>query len=255
MIESSQNQTIKYINRLKANRRFRDSENCFVMEGGKWLREASLFPNLLTAVFYTDIWFNNKENEALLTKVVAKKAQVTQSVMNSLSDTTTPSGVLAIGSKPNLPLPKKPSFILILDTISDPGNMGTLIRTAAAAGVEAILLSPNCVDIFNPKVVRSSMGGILKIPILQKSWPEIQAFSQKLATYALDAQGSTPYTAVDWTVNTSLIVGNEGHGLSKKSISIAANLIAIPMHDSVESLNASMAAGIVLFEAVRQKRA
>lgn len=253
MIESTQNQRVKYVRKLQSNRRFRNSEGCFVIEGSKWLHEFSVFQDNLTAVYYTDHWLANEQNQLLLHTFNTEKFAVSETVLNAMSATQTPSGVIATARKPTIALPTTIEFILILDSIADPGNLGTIIRTAAAAGVQGVILSPDCVDLYNPKVVRSSMGALLKVPIEQKSWAEIKALCQRLPVYALDANGKTLYSQVDWTKPAVLMVGNEGHGLSNEGRAIASSILSIPMQNAVESLNASMAIGIVLFEAVRQK--
>lgn len=253
MIASLQNQQVKQVRRLQSNRRERYALGLFVIEGSRWLREFKDCKESVTAVYYTDEWLNQSKNLQLIELFKSKATAVSTQVMKAMSDTTNPSGVLAVAKMPRPDFPDDPAFLLILDSISDPGNMGTLIRTAAAASVEAIFLSPNCVDIYNPKVIRSSMGGLLKLPIFQKGWQEIRNLTSELSTFALDTGGTICYSDVDWLTKTALMVGNEGHGLSQEGIGLAQELISIPMNPSVESLNASIATGIVLFEAVRQK--
>ncbi|MEM7335056.1 MAG: RNA methyltransferase [Chloroflexota bacterium] len=254
MIQSVQNQQVKYLKKLKANRKFRFSEGLFLIEGNNWLREVVGFPHLLQSIYVTEDWLSQPLNVVLLENIHRQHTVVSNAVMKAISDTSSPPGVVGVVSHLSLPLPKKPIFLLVLDNISDPGNAGTLFRTAAAAGIEGILLSPNCVDPYNPKVIRSCVGTLFKLPILQKSWSEIETLTKDIPIYGLDANADLYYTAVSWQQPACLMVGNESKGLSPEGRAILANAISIPMANQVESLNASMAAGIVMFEAVRQKK-
>ncbi len=253
MIESPQNQHIKYIKKIKSSRKFRHTEKTFLIEGENWLHEAMATPDELKAIFYTEEWVNQEKNQSLLQGSTAFQYVVSDAVMKAISDTTSPPGIAALIKQPNFQLPKDLLFILVLDGISDPGNLGTIVRTAAAAGIDALFLSPNCVDIYNPKVVRSCVGTLLKLPFLQTSWERIKEFTTQVPIYGLDAQANQTYTAVNWQKPSALMVGNESKGLSKEGRELLSSTISIPMARNVESLNASMAAGIVLFEALRQK--
>lgn len=253
MIDSQQNQRVKHITRLQNDRRFRAKENLFVVEGRRWIQELLQWPEKVTAVFYTPDWSENMDNNQLLTHLKAPSFCVSPQIMKGMSATSTPSGVLASVKIDNALMPSTINFMIILDNIRDPGNLGAIVRTAAAAQVDALILSPGCVDLYNPKVVRSTMGTLLHMPIVSQTWPEIEAWSQKMTLYALDAQGEMLYTAVDWTRPSGLIVGSEAHGLSLETQQLVQNRVFIPINPMVESLNAGIAAGIVIFEAVRQK--
>lgn len=248
MITSDSNPKIKYIYRLNQDRRFRQQEKQFVVEGTRWVKElveAQLPPTLLLA---TEEWVAQNPQLAHLSPLL-----VTTAVLKHASDTQTPAGVLAVAPQPALPWPVNPTFLLFLDTIRDPGNLGTILRSAAAAGVEGVWLSPGCVDPFNSKVVRSSMGAILRLPIQSLGWEQMPNLLTPYTLYLADGEAQTSYTAVDWQKPAVLLVGSEAEGASSPTRQLPLTPIAIPMQRQTESLNAAMAASIILFEAARQK--
>ena len=151
-------------------------------------------------------------------------------------------------------------LLLILDDIADPGNVGTILRSALAADVDVVLLTPNCVDVFAPKVVRAASGAHFHLPLrAEQSWAQIEAYLAGAPhiqqVLIADAAGDTDYSALDLTQRTGLIIGNEARGPSAAARSRATRQVRIPMYNHVESLNAGIAASIILFEAVRQRRA
>ena len=164
-------------------------------------------------------------------------------------------GVIAVIPIPRPAPPPDPGLVLVLDQVRDPGNLGTILRSAAAAGVDLVLLSPGCVDPWNPKVLRAGMGAHFRLPVVEaESWDAIGERLAGLAVWLADAHGGTPYDRVDWTAPSALIVGGETTGLSREAESLGRGRVAIPMARDVESLNAAMAATILLFEAARQRR-
>ncbi len=151
MITSTTNSRVKYVRRLQADRRFREREGAFVVEGDRWVADvldAGMEP---TELFVAESW-NYKALVGRISPLFASDA-----VMTHMSDVETPPGILAVVPMPRLALPPQPTLLLILDRITTPGNLGTLLRTAAAAGVDGVILTPGCVDAFNPKVVRGGM--------------------------------------------------------------------------------------------------
>jgi TrmH family RNA methyltransferase len=142
--------------------------------------------------------------------------------------------------------------VLILDAVRDPGNLGTILRAGAAAGVQAVLLSPTCVDAYNPKALRSGMGAHFRVPIVEMDWDKIGAYCRALAVYLADAEGDLSHDAVDWSAAWALIIGSEAHGAGSEAERLAQQRVYIPMAAATESLNAAIAAAVILFEAARQ---
>ncbi|MDO4478972.1 MAG: RNA methyltransferase [Lachnospiraceae bacterium] len=178
----------------------------------------------------------------------------------SLSDTQTPQGILAVVEKCRWEaadiLSGPAPFILILENLQDPGNVGTIIRTAEAAGVDGIFYTKGCVDLYNPKTIRSTMGAVYRMPHAEID--DMDGFLKMLAdrritTYASSLATDKTYLDRDYRTGTALMIGNEGNGLSPELQAAADALIHIPMHGQVESLNAAMAAGILMYEVCRQR--
>lgn len=254
MIESTANTQVKYVRRLQTDRRFRQREGMFVVEGTRWLSDLLDLQRELKALFYTTAWRSRPEHTALLAQSPISPRPVSDAVMAAMSDTVTPAGVLAVLPMIALPLPEKPTFLLIMDRIRNPGNLGTICRTAAAAGVEGILLAPGTVDFYNPKVVRGGMGAHLRLPVQEASWTDIAAVTSGMPVWLAAASGAIEYTDVNWREPTALIIGSEARGGGEKAVRLATGRVSIPMHAATESLNAAVAAGILLFEVARQRR-
>jgi TrmH family RNA methyltransferase len=191
--------------------------------------------------------------------------EVNERVAEVLSDAQTSQGVVAVLAMQDfqperLQTRRSPAIrpaLLILDDLADPGNMGTILRTALAADVHEVLLTPRCVDIFSPKVTRSAAGAHVALPVWRNvDWPTItQRIQQHCGGRLLlaEAHSTQFYFAEDLVLPFALVIGNEAHGPSAEARKLATRTISIPLAEHVESLNAAMAAGILLFEAVRQK--
>jgi TrmH family RNA methyltransferase len=178
---------------------------------------------------------------------------IADAVMRHVSDTQQPQGILGVFPMPAPALPQNPQRILILDSIRDPGNMGSMLRTSAAAGVQVVLLSPNCVDPYNPKTLRGGMGAHFRVAVVESDWEAINAYCQNLTVYLADSEGDMRYDAVDWSAGWALIIGSEAHGTSESAAQMAQTRVFIPLAVETESLNAAIAAGVILFEAQRQR--
>ncbi len=241
MITSTDNSKIKYVARLQTDRRFRWRERAFVVEGERNVRDVIAY-HPPTLILHTSA---SKPPTAPAFSIAAP-------LMRRISDVETPPGILAVMPFPQLTLPSEPTLLLILDGVQTPGNMGTMLRTAAAAGADGVLLAPGCVDPFNPKVVRGAMGAHFRLPIQKMGWGEIAGIVSGMQLWVASAASATAYTAVDWRKPSALIIGNEANGPSTKALQLAEG-VGIPMAADVESLNAAMAAGIILFEAARQR--
>jgi RNA methyltransferase, TrmH family len=253
VISSQANPKIKTVRRLQAEKRFREKERAFVVEGTRWLAEVAHFGITPHFVLYTETWSKNEHNRSLLQQVAAATYLVDGRLMGLISDTESAPGVLAVLPMFSRPLPSELDLALILDQLTNPGNMGTMLRTAAAAGAGAVFLAPGCVDVYNPKVVRAGMGAHLRLPLREASWPEIAAHTAGMRRYLATAGGEQSYTEVDWQQPAALIIGSEAEGAGEEAYRLAGTTIFIPMHAATESLNAAVAAGIILFEAFRQR--
>ena len=254
MITSTSNSKIKHVRRLQQDRRYREREQAYVVEGTRWLQEAAAaFPDE-AALFYTDNWLAAAENEALLTRFKEAPLLVSDEVMAAMSEVATPQGALAVLPMRPRPLPQAPGFLLVLDGVQTPGNLGTMLRTAGAAGVDGILLAPGSVDAYNPKVLRGAMGAHLRLPLHTANWDEIRRLTANTLVWLAAAKGRTAYTDANWRRPSTLIVGSEAHGAGSQAHDLAHDTVYIPMHANTESLNAAMAAAVILFEAARQRR-
>lgn len=188
-------------------------------------------------------------------------------VIERVSETLTPQGIVAVVPLASLAAEKLRAqrrgrlrpLVLVLDDLRDPGNVGTILRSALAADVDVVLLTPNCADPFAPKVVRSASGAHFHLPILaQQSWEAITAYlggSPKMQQILVADSAAADYADLDLTQRTAIIIGNEAHGPSAAARKLATHNIRIPMYNGVESLNAAIAASVLLFESVRQRKA
>jgi rRNA methylases len=187
--------------------------------------------------------------------------QVTPQELLAVSDCETPAGILAVVNMAEhrlsdlLDIPKP--FLVILDGIQDPGNLGAIIRTAEAAGVNGVILSKETVDQYNPKVVRATMGSLLRLPVVKVD--NLTNLTEKLHArsiriMACDVRGSKNYYETSWSLPLALIFGNEGAGMSKEIIGKIDEVIRIPQRKSVDSLNVAVAAGIIMYQVVEKAR-
>ncbi len=256
MITSSSNDSVKYVRKLQNQKGVRHDDRRFVLEGVRLVEEVVRAGLVPTLVFYTEALAGEGRGKALLVTLRGLGApctMVSESVMDDCSDTVTPQGILAVLPFPDLAPPQPATFVLIVDHLRDPGNLGTLLRTALAAGVEQVLLAPGTVDVSNPKVVRSAMGAHLWLPIMDADWDTIAETVADCDIWLAAAGGARRYTDVDWTRPAALIVGSEAHGAGDRAHSLAHGRVSIPIQSTVESLNAAVAAAVILFEAVRQR--
>jgi TrmH family RNA methyltransferase len=179
---------------------------------------------------------------------------VTDKVMRALSDTVSPQGILAVVPFLELPLPENLWLVLVVDRVRNPGNLGTILRSAEAAGASQVILTPATVDVYSPKVVRGAMGAHFYLPIATGvSWSEIAEALEDRQILLAEAEGEKAYYEVDWTKPSTLIVGSEAKGASQEAEKLATERIVIPMQGKVESLNVAVAASVILFEAAQQR--
>ena len=252
LITSTQNKRVKYAKSLQTKARLRRSEMKLVLEGNRLIHDALERGANPDYLLYTP---NNADYD-LIAKLQEKKCTlvaVNDDILKYVSDTQQNQGIIGIFYIPKPPLPQEPKRVLIMDGIREPGNMGAILRSSGAAGVQLVILSPDCVDPYNSKVLRAGMGAHYRVPIVEASWKEIQAFCQDINVYSATADGETRYTDIDWTQGWAFIVGNEAHGISKPARNLAQKHISIPMANNTESLNAAIATAVILFEAQRQR--
>ncbi len=257
MITSLTNDRIKQVRALQSKRRARAKTNRFVIEGTNLVRDAVEVGAAVDEVFYTEDFAASAESVPLLERLSTLGATctlVSMPVMQAMSDTQTPQGILAVLPLPSLDPPDDVSFALVIDRVADPGNLGTIMRTAAAAGVPVMLLTGGTVDWASPKVVRSAMGAHFRLPVRQMSWEGIAHCLMQHVIFMAEPGGGAPYHQIDWTQPAALIVSDEAHGPSEEATRLAHARVTIPMPGNTESLNVAVATGIVLFEMVRQRQ-
>lgn len=258
VISSKDNEFIKHVKKLK-DKKYRDMNNEFIVEGIKLVREAIEENANIKQIVICD----NCENSDIIPKdlmyEIAKYQciYVTDKILSSISDVNTPQGILAIIGRNNeeVEIDYSQDIIVALDDIQDPGNLGTILRTVDSIGLNQILVSKGTADSYNPKVVRSTMGAIFRVNIiecddLEKTLKEVKKHKFELVITSLQTENSI----YDVNFNKKVVViGNEANGVSQKIQNMADIKAKIPMLGKTESLNASIAAGIVLYEYVRQK--
>ena len=266
MISSTHNPKLKLIRALQGRAKERRENGAFVVEGVRLVEEA-VNANWQMRFVLFDETLNERgrsQVESLKSRGVDVE-EISTSLMKSLSETESPQGVVAVLELNQLPITNFPNFILIPDQIRDPGNLGTLLRTAAAAGVQAVLLPPETTDAFAPKVVRSGMGAHFRLPIHSMSWREIEqvvrpagvalsgeAVSKGLQVFLADMEGQSCWET-DLRQPVALVIGGEADGASKSARKLANQKISIPMTGNIESLNAGVAGSVLMFEVVRQR--
>ena len=264
-LTGSQNPIIKEVRALK-NKSSRDEKGLFFIEGARFVAEALKEELEIRYIIVSEAFSSAGGSGELLKKIAESSFNsyvVPDSLFDSISDTRTPQGILAVLDMKRKQL-KDAAFeetthdglIVILDSIKDPGNMGTIIRTADAAGCTAVIVPEGCVDVFNPKVLRSTMGSIFHVPVYYSSSITEAMNIVGDAGFLLCAshlEGSVSIYETDLSGNVALIIGSEAEGISSETAENADILIRIPMEGRAESLNASVAAGVMIFEVMRQK--
>ena len=276
IISSKDNKKIKYIRGLMEKGSIRKKNRQFVVEGIKLVDEALKYGDVseivITESLYAEIVSGDLSDNALLAgngKNVIKYVEnsrstivVLDAVFNSVSETITPQGVLAVVGMPCYRLLDEDYLdkiysktgkikLLILEDTSDPGNLGTIMRTAEAAGVTGVIMTKGTVDIFNPKVVRSTMGSIFRLPFayvedLKEVIKELK--KSGISFYATHLKGEKSYKAIQYSDRSAILIGNEERGLSDEVADLADTYVLIPMQGKVESLNAAVAAALMMYE-------
>ncbi|ADL08153.1 TrmH family RNA methyltransferase [Thermosediminibacter oceani] len=258
MLELPSKRQIKMIRALAQLKNYRKRHGLFLVEGLRATEEALNSDYLVEFLVVSDD-FLERHREKIKEYENIKVYEVPRKVYDTLSDTEAPQGIMAVVRMKNHELTSiyEDNFLIVaLDGIKDPGNIGTIIRTADAAGASGILAGKGCVDIYNPKVVRSTMGSIFHLPVIEGvDLPVVlHELSQKRAKIVVTHLGAEKsYFDADLTGPVVLVFGSEAEGVSPEILKISTEVVKIPMPGKAESLNVAVAGGIVLFEAVRQR--
>ena len=258
VITSKDNEFIKEIKKLK-EKKYRDLKNQFVVEGIKMVAEAIQESADISCIIVCEDCVNDGSIDKKILYEIAKYkcVYVAEKVFDTITDVTNPQGILAIINHHNKEksIDYNADFILVLDGIQDPGNLGTILRTADSANLKQIVVSKETADCFNSKVVRSTMGGIFRVNVirtenLSETLKQIQKHGFEIVVTSLDTDKSV--YDIDYK-KKAVVIGNEANGVSKEIIDLADRKVKIPMLGKTESLNAGVAAGIMVYEYVRGK--
>ncbi|MFW5988397.1 MAG: TrmH family RNA methyltransferase [bacterium] len=257
VISSSKNSDIRYLKKLYQSRK-RKQENKFILEGKRIVLTALNKDVEFDIIFVTpDFLEKNPEfkDKELLKNIDIKS--VKEGLLSEIADTVSPQGIIAIVKKPDYSFDKieDTDKIVVLDRIQDPGNMGTLIRTAVAAGMESIIALKGCVDIYNLKVLRATMGAIFAIPILTRIEADKYIELYKKRDYNLiasDASRGDYYYTIEYKEPFMIVIGNEAKGVREDLINISDTTVKIPIIGEIDSLNAAIAGGIIFYRAIEE---
>lgn len=271
MITSTSNQRIKQIAQWQTKAKQRRQDGIFLAEGSKMYEEAP--PELIREVYLTKGMLEQLKSRAAAEGAAQDRAHyieeklsrtgyetVSEEVFVRMSDTRTPQGILTVLNRPvygmkdllrgDCPL------LLLLEDIQDPGNLGTMVRTGEGAGITGVIMSSQTVDIYNPKTIRATMGSIYRVPFLyvEDLGETVRSLRKNnIHVYAAHLQGRTYYSSLSFREGTAFLIGNEGNGLRRETAMLADSYLKIPMEGEVESLNAAIAASLLVYEAHRQR--
>lgn len=253
-ITSKDNSLIKEVKKLR-NKKHREDQNQFLAEGLRFVEEALKSSFTVEYVFIRENILD-KWNSLKLGQFIneSKVFIVSEAIMKSICNTDNPQGIVAVVQNKTLELNDKNGFYVYADKVQDPGNMGTIIRTAHASGALGVIFSKGTVDIYNDKTLRSTMGSIFKIPIIEDENFNIITMLKKKGFKLIvsSLEKSECFYNLDLTGKNIIAVGNEGNGISKELEEKADIRVKIPMPGDAESLNVAIAASVMMFEVVRQ---
>lgn len=258
MITSAANEKVKHVAALQQKARLRREESLFAIEGGRLFWEAPI--SLVREVYVSERFLENAEGKMKEKLAETGYEVVSEQVFAKMSDMKAPQGILAVLAQQKYEreaLLSPSPLLLMLENIQDPGNLGTILRAAEGAGVTGVIMSRDCADIYQPKVVRSTMGSLFRVPFYQAEdfLREIRFLQvRNIKVYAAYLEGSEVYDEVDYRSGSAFVIGNEGNGLTKETVFAADARIRIPMAGKLESLNAGVSAALLVYEAARQRR-
>lgn len=259
-ITSSSNKLIKNI-KLLHNKKGRWSERCFFIEGARSVEQCIKSDGKIKYIVYSPELLN-EDSKRILNEIESRNYElhlITKELFKSISDTDSPQGILAVVEFEEYSLKdtlKENNFFVILDRVQDPGNMGTIIRTADAFGANAVIVTGGCVDVYNPKTVRSTMGSIFQIPIVHISDIEeaVEQLKDKNVNIVATSLDTDRYSYdVDFKNDCAIIIGNEANGISDEVLEMSNQIVKIPMRGKAESLNAGVASAVLMYEVLRQR--
>ena len=242
-------------------RKYREKRGKSIIEGYYLLTEALLAGIKVEVVFYTEEVLSKELYKNLLQQVKdlnIDAVEVDSRTFEQMAQTETPQGIGAIINLPNWNIDftaHENTFFIVLDGVQDPGNAGTVIRTAAAAGINGVLILPGTADPFNPKALRASMGGIFHLPVVQRRGLEFceEALHAGIKIIAAAPRGNYTHYEIDYSEPSAVLIGNESKGVSKYLKEKASVVASIPLPGKLSSLNASVAASVFIFESLRQR--
>lgn len=255
-ITSKDNKLIKEVKKLN-EKKYRTIHNKFIVEGFRFVFEALESTFNVPYVFFSDKIEDKFEDfqRELSISGDTQIFRVPEVVLNCISNTENPQGIVAVVENTSVNINAEDGFYVLVDKVQDPGNMGTIIRTANAAGANGVIITKGTVDIYNDKTLRATMGSIFKIPIIiENDFETVLKLKEngfKLIVSSLETDNN--FYEIDLKKKSIIAVGNEGNGVSEEVCSMADEKVKIPMPGNAESLNVAVAAAIMIFEAVRQK--
>lgn len=252
MITSLSNERVRLVRALQSQRKAREREQALVVEGVRMAEEIVRARQPVRLVFHDAAL--SPHLRALLNQMArlgAEIEEVTPGVMKACSEDTTPPGILAVLPSVSLPIPEVVQWALVADGITNPGNLGSLLRCAEAFGVQVVFLPPGTADPFSPKVLRGAMGAHFRLPLASVTWAELKDRLRDLRVFVAEAHRGAPCDQVDWRGRVALILGGETSGPGDQARSLATQAVRIPVRGEAESLNVAVACGILLFEAAR----
>lgn len=260
MITSIQNPRIKFARELINERKIREETKSLAVEGVRLAEEALLNGWIVQyALWSKQLGERGREVLRQLTQKQVSIEEVPPSLMTRISDTETPQGLILVLTRKILTLPKNVNFLIALDGVRDPGNLGTILRSACALGSQGVVLLPGSTDAFSSKVLRAGMGAQFRLPIMELSVEEFHKLCKKdikpaLNIFLADMQDTIPCWSIDLKQPLALVIGGEAAGATKELYAIADGRLLIPMPAGSESLNAAVAASILAYEIMRQRQ-
>lgn len=264
LIQSSANKHIKLIKSLHG-KKYRDELGRFIIEGEKLLKEALQYNVSISFAILSSSFAELEKAAEIVNELEGKGIQVMYAedrIFKEASETETPQGVIAVAEKTvfdmDTVIGREHVYILLLDEVRDPGNVGTIIRTADACGIDAVVLSKGCADLYNGKTIRSTMGSMFHVPVVQNAdISEVLARAKQKGITAVGADPHSVFTCIDMPAlkKSMIVIGNEAQGIRPQTMEQLDYRVSIPMPGKAESLNAGIAAAIMMYEvAVRKKK-